>query len=133
MRYLSKSNSNGWCALQISKQLKFVVVLWGEASKASTTSLDCPVLSFNQVLAKAGDRHVRPVAMQGNDLATLVFTSGTTGSPKVRDFRPTLILLFPNLEESGLASQCHKQVASEQLPFVIKTIERRGEELWAFS
>lgn len=70
--------------LQLHKQLKFVTVLWGEASKNSTSSLDCPVLSYNEVLARAGNRRTKPVPVQADDLATLVFTSGTTGSPKVQ-------------------------------------------------
>ena len=69
--------------MQLHKQLKFVAVLWGEASKESKEALSCAVLSFNEVLSRAGNRSIRPVSMAGNDLATLVFTSGTTGSPKV--------------------------------------------------
>jgi len=87
---------------QIHKQLKFVVVLWGEPS-GSVHGLDCPVLSFNDLLAKAGNRSVKPVSIRGNDLATLVFTSGTTGAPKVTP-PPTSHHLGGNIGEAGLAN-----------------------------
>ena len=68
----------------IHKGLKFVIVLWGEASDRCTSALDCPVLSFHELLAKAAQSSFSPPALRPDDLATLVYTSGTTGSPKVK-------------------------------------------------
>lgn len=69
--------------VQVKEKLKFVIVIWGEPSKDCASKLDCPVFSFDEVLAKAGNRTVKPVPVRDDDLATLVFTSGTTGAPKV--------------------------------------------------
>jgi len=66
-----------------------VVVLWGGVSAAAAEALDCPVLSFDDVLGWGRD-HQNAVpssadlaAIRPDSLATLVYTSGTTGSPKV--------------------------------------------------
>lgn len=73
------------------QKLDFVVVLWGGASAAAAEALDCPVLSFENVLAWGRDHPSAAgfggdtlAALRPNSLATLVYTSGTTGSPKVR-------------------------------------------------
>ena len=62
--------------------LQFIVVLWGEASDRCTHQLDCPVYSFNDIIAK-GQLDAEFPHVTGDTLATLVYTSGTTGSPKV--------------------------------------------------
>lgn len=80
--------------------LRFVVVMWGEPSPAAIEELTaigvksgtehgaCAVLSYQAVLARgraAQQRDGRPyeaVAVDASDLATLVYTSGTTGHPK---------------------------------------------------
>lgn len=73
----------------LSQKLAFVVVLWGGVSAAAAQALDCPVLSFDDVLGLGRDhQHAVPssadlAAIRPDSLATLVYTSGTTGSPKV--------------------------------------------------
>lgn len=62
--------------------LRFVVLLRGEPSE-DAGSLDVPVLTFDQVNALGETRVFSPTLPSSDDLATLVFTSGTTGNPKV--------------------------------------------------
>lgn len=72
--------------------LLFVVVLWpegdgGGAGVAGAAGLPaCPVLSFEEVLCRGQRRMAsggwRPAGVAADDLATLVYTSGTTGHPK---------------------------------------------------
>lgn len=60
------------------------MVLWGEPSDRCKISLECPVLSFSEVLEK-GSRTVKSFKVADvapSDTATLVYTSGTTGHPK---------------------------------------------------
>ncbi|KAG2449926.1 hypothetical protein HYH02_000030 [Chlamydomonas schloesseri] len=90
--------------------LRFIVVLWGEppapaaaaaaspsgnsgsgnvstgSSSSSNGGLRCPVLSYSQVLGAGAEARAsgrwQPAAVSPGDLATLVYTSGTTGHPK---------------------------------------------------
>ena len=62
--------------------LRFAAVLWGGVSDKCRFGLDCPVLEFTEVMAR-GRRGFTPAALGPSDLATLVYTSGTTGKPKV--------------------------------------------------
>ena len=62
--------------------LRFVAVLWGGVSDKCRFGLDCPVLEFTEVVAR-GRHGFAPAALCPSDLATLVYTSGTTGKPKV--------------------------------------------------
>lgn len=67
--------------------LKFIVTLWGDDAAAAAAEqagqLPCPVLSFDQLLAAGraarGASSFAPVPLGANDVATLVYTSGTTG------------------------------------------------------
>lgn len=74
----------------LSESLKFVVLLWGEPSQQDAQALNCPALSFSAMVEKGKQNltsfEAQPVRIQPSDLATLVYTSGTTGNPKVCHF-----------------------------------------------
>lgn len=66
--------------------LRFVVLLHGQPSEAAAAALGVrmPLLTFEQLMqrgAAAGNAFASP-AMDGGELATLIFTSGTSGRPK---------------------------------------------------
>jgi acyl-coenzyme A synthetase/AMP-(fatty) acid ligase len=68
-----------------SAGVRFAVVLWGEPSDKCRSLLDCPVFSYADVLA-SGHRvssSFEPPQLSPGQLATIVYTSGTTGNPKV--------------------------------------------------
>lgn len=71
----------------LSESLKFVVVLWGQPSPKEAEALNCPALSFSAVVEKGKQNltsfEAQPARIAPSDLATLVYTSGTTGNPKV--------------------------------------------------
>ncbi|KAG2495193.1 hypothetical protein HYH03_006799 [Edaphochlamys debaryana] len=66
--------------------MRFVVLLWGEPTPAQAAALGCPVLPYAEVLGRGVQRRLaggfRPADVRPQDLATLVYTSGTTGHPK---------------------------------------------------
>eukprot|EP00884_Botryococcus_braunii_P011365 jgi/Botrbrau1/20229/Bobra.31_1s0025.1 len=75
-----ESGNNG-TALQ--SYLRFVIVLWGEPSQDASKALGIQIRTFDDVLALGGDTSsFQPAALGEKDLATLVYTSGTTGHPK---------------------------------------------------
>ena len=71
----------------LSESIRFVAVLWGQPSQQDRDRLPCPLLSFAEVADKGQQNltgyEANPVKVKGTDLATLVYTSGTTGNPKV--------------------------------------------------
>ncbi|XP_050372123.1 probable acyl-activating enzyme 16, chloroplastic [Argentina anserina] len=72
---------------------KFVILLWGEKSKLGSTG-NIPVFSYKDILELGRESRKRLLnsisaqqyhtheAINSNDIATLVYTSGTTGNPK---------------------------------------------------
>jgi long-chain acyl-CoA synthetase len=76
----------------LSSSIRFVVVLWGEEQEGNKVEVPMPAYSFNQVLDRghkengndgaANSSFPAPSSLTGDSLATLVYTSGTTGSPK---------------------------------------------------
>ncbi|KAK9808885.1 hypothetical protein WJX72_005702 [[Myrmecia] bisecta] len=81
----TNGNGNGSAGpTGLHKQVRFVVVLWGGVSDTCRGALGCPVQTYDNVMA-SGRQSVhsfRPAAVRRSDLATLVYTSGTTGNPK---------------------------------------------------
>ena len=69
----------------LHEAIKFAICLWGEPSKEVRNMLACNVLSFQDVLDEgaAAAAGFQMANIQRNDLATFVYTSGTTGNPKV--------------------------------------------------
>ena len=74
------------CELQpLHEAIKFAICLWGEPSKEVRQKLACQVLSFQDVLDEgaASSSSFQMPDIRPSDLATFVYTSGTTGNPKV--------------------------------------------------
>jgi len=84
----SKGTTSGRNGVPISDPTKpgldFVVILWGDVTEACRAALPCPVLSFDEVLLRGASNAAdfAVVAPKPESLATLVYTSGTTGRPK---------------------------------------------------
>jgi len=86
----------------LSSAIRLIVVLWGGEGEENQVEVPMPVYTFNQVLergmqsnqrqrnsnqtetsvAAADKKFPLPPSLTGSSLATLVYTSGTTGSPK---------------------------------------------------
>ncbi|KAL6774385.1 LCL1 [Auxenochlorella protothecoides x Auxenochlorella symbiontica] len=64
------------------RQLKFVVQLWGDVAEEARAALPCSVLSYAELLARGAETSLQRVDLTEDDLATLVYTSGTTGNPR---------------------------------------------------
>ena len=74
-----------WIQGKERQKIAFAIVLWGKPSARANQNLGCPILTFEDVMAKGQEaRHsFQAVPAKQNALATLVYTSGTTGQPKV--------------------------------------------------
>ncbi len=76
-----------WLQKPLSESIRFLAVLWGQPTEKDKEALGCPVMSFDEVAEKGRQNltgfEANPVQISGSDLATLVYTSGTTGNPKV--------------------------------------------------
>ena len=84
---LHQANVSHLVQTPLSEALKFVVVLWGEPSQKDADALNCPALSFSALVEKGKQNltsfEAQRATIAPTDLATLVYTSGTTGNPKV--------------------------------------------------
>lgn len=67
--YLSKYN------------LKFIVIMFID-EKHNTEGIDCPVYSFDEIISMGKKRCFSPVKITPYDVASILYTSGTTGNPK---------------------------------------------------
>lgn len=81
-------NGNNTTKSSIKGTPKFVIVLFSrgmsgkELSAAAKMSPDIKVLSYEEWLASASQKDFKPVPKDPKSIATLVYTSGTTASPK---------------------------------------------------
>lgn len=71
----------------LKNQIKFVVLLWGEASLEDRTLLEVPVFSYDEILIKGQNLRKQDLGLRFPEssedrLATIVYTSGTSGMPK---------------------------------------------------
>ncbi|KAL4439997.1 hypothetical protein ABPG75_002998 [Micractinium tetrahymenae] len=62
--------------------VRFVVVLWGEPSAEAAAALGSRLHTYEAIMAQGASQDFRPPELSSSDLATLVYTSGTTGHPK---------------------------------------------------
>ncbi|MGK7888921.1 MAG: long-chain fatty acid--CoA ligase [Leptolyngbyaceae cyanobacterium] len=62
-----------------SRDLKFIIVLSDEEPPAYE---GCPVLTWTAFQSRAAEQTLQPVEQTPDDLATLIYTSGTSGRPK---------------------------------------------------
>ena len=68
------------------QKVAFAITLWGQPSARARQTLDCPVLAWEEVMTRGKERQADFLAtpVRGDTIATHVYTSGTSGSPKVR-------------------------------------------------
>jgi len=71
---------------EVSSLVKTVVYWGGEnvAAVTATKALGISVYSFDDFLALGRANPAEPVPPKPDDLCTIMYTSGTTGDPKVR-------------------------------------------------
>ncbi|MCQ2958083.1 MAG: AMP-binding protein [Candidatus Gastranaerophilales bacterium] len=63
------------------KSAKFVVYM-GREDISDLKGIDIPLYTFDNLLKLANGKEFEPVKLNSDDLATLVYSSGTTGKPK---------------------------------------------------
>ena len=83
-------------ALPLVKGGVKTVVYWGEGDAASAEaakSLGIAVYSFDEFLALGRSKPAQPIPPKPEDLCTIMYTSGTTGDPKVRFFVLLILLV----------------------------------------
>lgn len=61
--------------------LKFIIIMFLN-DKIDTNGVDCPVYSFDEILSMGKKRRFTPVNISPEDVASILYTSGTTGNPK---------------------------------------------------
>ncbi|XVF84554.1 hypothetical protein PTKIN_Ptkin17bG0046300 [Pterospermum kingtungense] len=76
-------------------KMRFIVLLWGEKSSlASVETMDVPIFSYKEIMELGRESRVALInshdarqgykyeAIDSDDIATIMYTSGTTGNPK---------------------------------------------------
>ncbi|GER34117.1 long-chain-fatty-acid CoA ligase [Striga asiatica] len=75
-------------------RVRFIILLWGEKSSLKSGEVETPIYSYKEIiklgqesrtaLLHSGDarRQYTCTAISSDDIATLLYTSGTTGNPK---------------------------------------------------
>ncbi|XP_052482722.1 probable acyl-activating enzyme 16, chloroplastic isoform X4 [Gossypium raimondii] len=64
--------------------MKFIVLLWGEKARlANNETLSVPIFSYKDMVKLRRENRATLIdSLDANDIATIVYMSGTTGNPK---------------------------------------------------
>ncbi|KKQ67041.1 MAG: hypothetical protein A3F95_01780 [Candidatus Nealsonbacteria bacterium RIFCSPLOWO2_12_FULL_39_31] len=70
--------------IPIQNNLPFLrnIIFLDEIKKENKDKLRKEAINYNELFAQAGENKLRPVALQSDDICSIVYTSGTTGLPK---------------------------------------------------